>query len=128
MTEDFKTQQTVEEEVVEGVEEQEHITDARAVFEEFKQQYADQSTEVPPTPSGEGEEEKKQKREKKKRQYISRADRVNTTLMKMLLKELKYIHENSFQPDVKAAAERAAVLVKTIVEFNEDLFPNVLKK
>ena len=75
------------------------------------------------------EEEAKKKRPKSsgKRRYISVTDRTNSALMLLVLRRLKAAEEHSFQPDVKENIREAVVLLKRIIEENEDMFPGVLK-
>lgn len=64
---------------------------------------------------------------KPKRDYVSKNDRVNRELMRLALLRLKYIHENSFQPEIREAALEAARFLRVIIELNSDLFPGLLK-
>jgi len=62
-----------------------------------------------------------------RKQYVSKNDRINRELMRLALLRLKYIHENSFQPEIKEAALEAARFLRVIIELNEPLFPGLLK-
>lgn len=75
------------------------------------------------------EEEVKRKKPKSsgKRRYISVTDRTNSALMLLVLRRLKAAEEHSFQPDVKENIREAVVLLKRIIEENEDMFPGVLR-
>ncbi|WP_297465371.1 hypothetical protein [Thermococcus sp.] len=72
-------------------------------------------------------EEKKQKKSGGKRRYISITDRTNSALMLLVLRRLKAAEEHSFQPDVKENIREAVIILKRIIEENEDMFPGVLK-
>jgi len=71
--------------------------------------------------------EKKKPKGSGKRRYISIADRTNSALMLLVLRRLKAAEEHSFQPDVKENIREAVIILKRIIEENEDMFPGVLK-
>ena len=74
------------------------------------------------------EEVEKRPKSSGKRRYISVTDRTNSALMLLVLRRLKAAEEHSFQPDVKENIREAVVLLKRIIEENEDIFPGVLKE
>lgn len=101
---------------------------AKDLFKEI----LEQQQEVIEQEHNEGEvvgEEVKKKRPKSpgKRRYISVTDRTNSALMLLVLRRLKAAEEHSFQPDVKENIREAVVLLKRIIEENEDMFPGVLR-
>lgn len=71
--------------------------------------------------------EKKKPKSPGKRRYISITDRTNSALMLLVLRRLKAAEEHSFQPDVKENIREAVIILKRIIEENEDMFPGVLK-
>ena len=77
------------------------------------------SAEPAPEPAPEG---------RPRKQYVSKNDRVNRELMRLALLRLKYIHENSFQPEIREAALEAARFLRVVIELNPDLFPGLLKQ
>ncbi|MBC7108974.1 MAG: hypothetical protein H5T41_09385 [Methanomassiliicoccales archaeon] len=109
------------------VKEEKNVIDARALFNEMLTKYEQERLEVPEESTEEEKSEEKQKSVKKRR-YISKSDKINAALMIMVLRKLKYISLQSFQPDIREEAREAARLLKIIIEQNEDLFPGVLKK
>ena len=81
-----------------------------------------------PAPAPSAEPAPEPKPEPDKRDYVSKSDRINRELMRLALLRLKYIHENSFQPEVREAALEAAKFLRVIIELNPDLFPGLLKQ
>ncbi|NJE75968.1 hypothetical protein [Thermococcus sp. ES12] len=102
---------------------------AKDLFKEIlEQQEVMEPQHTPPA-----EEEKVSEKERKqksggKRRYISITDRTNSALMLLVLRRLKAAEEHSFQPDVKENIREAVIILKRIIEENEDMFPGVLKQ
>ncbi|KUH33908.1 hypothetical protein APY94_04040 [Thermococcus celericrescens] len=101
---------------------------AKDLFKEIiEQQETVEVQEELPQDEAVAVEEKKQKKSSGKRRYISITDRTNSALMLLVLRRLKTAEEYSFQPDVKENIREAVVLLKRIIEENEDMFPGVLR-
>ncbi len=101
---------------------------AKDLFKEIleQQEVVEPQHTLPAEEKKVSEKEKKQKSGGKRR-YISITDRTNSALMLLVLRRLKVAEEHSFQPDVKENIREAVVLLKRIIEENEDMFPGVLK-
>jgi len=112
-------------------EEQRNVIVAKELFKEIIEQQEEAAPEpTPPTPteSESSEEKEKKQRARGKRRYITVTDRTNSTLMLLALRRLKHAEEHSFQPDVRESIREAVLILKRIIEENEDIFPGVLKR
>lgn len=98
------------------------VVDAKELFEQLTKKRG--LTFSAPAPSAEPASE----HEDTTSDYVSKSDKINREMMRLALLRLKYIHENSFQPEVREAALEAARFLKVIIELNSNLFPDLLKQ